>query len=55
MKIGELLRENQLSTYEKLNNKQKKKNKEIKLNTKDIEELMKHDSYSRHRGAMRQR
>lgn len=47
MKIGEMLKNNQPNTYEKINKKPNKKNN-IKLDTRDIEELMRHDSYSRH-------
>lgn len=56
MKIKEIMKSNQPSTYKKLNQTpKKKKKKKEKLQFEDFEELMRHDSYSRHRGAIRQR
>ncbi|TDT63412.1 hypothetical protein [Fonticella tunisiensis] len=56
MKLGQVLREKQPNEYRKLNKRKKKERKAKEhLSFYDILELMKHDSYERHRGALRQR
>ncbi|MDP4143196.1 MAG: hypothetical protein Q8936_01760 [Bacillota bacterium] len=53
MKLGDILREQQPNEYNKLNSKVRDKEKDLSF--EDFENLMKHDSYKRHRGAIRRR
>ncbi len=64
MKIGEILRDRQADVYKQLNSKPKSNKKRRRsrrrenqgLTFSQVEQLMKHDSYSRGRGgAIRQR
>jgi hypothetical protein len=56
MKIGEVLKDKQPKEYDNLKPKKKHKDKtEEDLSFNDIMNLMKHDSYGRHRGALRRR
>jgi hypothetical protein len=58
LKIGEILRARQPGVYKKLNEKPKKKSKERKghLSFSYVQnDLMSHDSFSRHRGAISQK
>ena len=57
MRVEDILKENQPKVHSELNKhkkKQKKKKRVQQLSHKDIEELMRHDSYVRHNGAIRQ-
>lgn len=53
MKVRDILKENDISNYNKLTEIKNKKNSE-KLSERDIKELMSHSSYKRHKGAMKQ-
>jgi len=62
MKIGEILRCEQSEVYKQINNKpnsnrrNNKKSKDSKgMTFSQVERLMKHDSYKRHNGSLRQR
>ncbi|WP_217301945.1 hypothetical protein [Clostridium sp. 001] len=53
MKVGDILKEKDIDSYNKLK-KVKKKRKNDKLSECDIKELMHHSSYKRHKGALKQ-
>lgn len=53
MKIGDVLRENDVGNYNKLE-KMKDRRKSNNLSERDIKELMSHSSYKRHKGAIKQ-
>ena len=53
MTVKHILRENDVGSYNKLI-KMKNKKKDEKLSDREIEELMSHSSYKRHKGAMKQ-
>ncbi|WP_282804658.1 hypothetical protein [Clostridium tetani] len=63
MKIGNIIKAQQPDMYKRLRQQNRKQNKKKKsrrgkqehLSFSDVLELMKHDSYKRHRGALRQR
>ncbi|AWZ50057.1 hypothetical protein C3495_14315 (plasmid) [Clostridiaceae bacterium 14S0207] len=61
MEIGDILKDKQPQMYKKLVNvsekkvKNKKKNKSEKLSFSYVSSLMRHDSYERHHGAIRQK
>jgi uncharacterized protein YktA (UPF0223 family) len=53
MTVKNIIRENDVGSYNKLM-KIKDKKKEEKLSDREIEDLMSHSSYKRHKGAMKQ-
>ncbi len=53
MRVKDVLRENDIESYDKLI-KIKNKNNNEKLSESDIKDLMSHSSYKRHKGAMKQ-
>jgi uncharacterized protein YktA (UPF0223 family) len=53
MTVKRILRENDVGSYKKLM-KIKNKKKNEKLSERELEELMSHSSYKRHKGAMKQ-
>ncbi|AGK95394.1 hypothetical protein [Clostridium pasteurianum] len=53
MRIGDILRENDVGNYNKLM-KVRDKKKYRDLNESDIKELMSHSTYRRHKGAIKQ-
>lgn len=59
MRISQILKEKQPEEYKKLRqatiNKKHKKEKKENLSFSDYMEMMKHDSYERHRGAIRKK
>lgn len=62
MRVENILKEKDVGSYNKLmnikekrkRNKSKNQNKNEKLSERDLEELMSHSSYKRHKGAMKQ-
>lgn len=52
MRVKDILKERDPKLYERLESIKKKKKE--KLSERDIEELMSHSSYRRHKGAMKQ-
>lgn len=59
-RIDEIVKTNQPDTFGKLKKKKKRRRKkkkfnEVSLTFDDFERMMRHDSYERHNGAMRQR
>ncbi|HID0823832.1 TPA: hypothetical protein ACXDAP_001976 [Clostridium botulinum] len=60
MRIENILKTQQPSTHKQLNKNRKQNKKSRRGNKEDLSfsdyvEMMKHDSYKRHRGALRQR
>lgn len=57
MKIGQVVKEQQPDVHKKLNKKPRKKRRRGKesLSFSDFENMMKHNSYVRHRGSIKQR
>ncbi|EPY2306189.1 hypothetical protein ACXATD_001843 [Clostridium sporogenes] len=61
MKVGKIIETQQPGINEKLNKNRKQNNKKCRrgkkedLSFSDVMELMQHDSYKRHRGALRQK
>ncbi|WP_317723204.1 hypothetical protein [Clostridium tetani] len=63
MKIGNIIKAQQPDIHKRLRQQNRKQNKKKKskrgkqehLSFSDVLELMKHDSYKRHRGALRQK
>lgn len=60
MRIGSIIEAQQPDIYKQLNekykqNKKKKDKGGQKLSFSDVMDLMKHDSYKRHKGALRQK
>lgn len=61
MQIEDIVKNKQPEMYKKLNvsekktNNKKKKNKSEKLSFSYVSSLMRHDSYERHNGAIRQK
>ena len=57
MKIGEVVKSKQPKEYEKINKQKKKRKRRRKenLSFNDFENMMRHDSYERHKGALRSR
>ncbi|NFM72852.1 hypothetical protein FDB95_14950 [Clostridium botulinum] len=61
MRIEKILKIQQPDTHRKLNknikqnNKKRRRGKKEDLSFSDYVEMMKHDSYKRHKGALRQR
>jgi hypothetical protein len=53
MRVKDVLKENDVNNYNKLM-KMKEKKKNDKLSERDIEELMSHSCYKRHKGAIKQ-
>jgi hypothetical protein len=53
MKIGAVLKENDVDNYNRLR-EMKDKRKSENLSERDIKELMSHSSYRRHKGAIKQ-
>ena len=54
MKVKDIIEETQPDTYSKLKPNKKRHSKKEKLTKRDCEELMKHSSYKRISGAIRQ-
>lgn len=54
MKVKDIIEETQPDTYSKLKPNKKRHSKKEKLTKRDYEELMKHSSYKRTGGAIRQ-
>ncbi|NFD54666.1 hypothetical protein EXN53_03050 [Clostridium botulinum] len=60
MKVGKIIETQQPRMHKKLNKKQDKKKRrrgkqEANLSFSDYVEMMKHNSYKRHKGALRQK
>ncbi|WP_080444860.1 hypothetical protein [Clostridium botulinum] len=61
MKVGKIIEtqqpgiHKQLNKNRKQNNKKRRRGKKEDLSFSDYVEMMKHDSYKRHKGALRQR
>lgn len=55
LRIEEILKVQQPKEYDKLRSKRNHRREKENLSFSDVEELMKHDSYKRHKGALRQR
>ncbi|RXM75110.1 hypothetical protein DP144_10855 [Clostridium tetani] len=62
MKIGKIIKAQQPNIHKKLKQQNRKQNKKKSgrgkqehLSFSDVMEIMKHDSYKRHRGALRQK
>lgn len=61
LKVGKIIETQQPSTHKQLNknrkqnNKKRRRGKKEDLSFSDYVEMMKHDSYKRHKGALRQR
>ena len=53
MRVKDVLREKDIDKYNKLMKIKDKKNSE-KLNERELKELMRHSSYKRHKGAIKQ-
>lgn len=54
MTVKRILRENDVGSYNKLMKIKENNKKSEKLSEREIEELMSHSSYKRHKGAMKQ-
>lgn len=54
IKVREIIKETQPDTYSRLKDNKKRHSKKEKLTKRDCEELMKHSSYKRTGGAIRQ-
>lgn len=54
MKIGDMLRQNDVGNYNKLVEIKDDKRKSDNLSERDIKELMSHSCYRRHKGAIKQ-
>lgn len=54
MKVKDIIKETQPDTYSKLKANENKHSKKEKLTKRDYEELMKHSSYRKTGGAIRQ-